>query len=84
MLTVFRMSVDDCLIEYEHLSGQVFGHPRLVNNTGGLVGLLVTKNKYSTTIFENAIKDIIRRRGEAAYHQEDEMPFRTPKGLCKA
>lgn len=83
MLTVFRMSVDDCLIEYEHLCGQVFGHPRLVNQKGGL-GVFVNKNKYSTTIYENAIKDIVRRRGEAAYHQEDEMPFRTPKGLCKA
>lgn len=83
MLTTLRMSVDDCLAEYETLAEQVFGNPRRVHHAGKL-GILVRKNKYATTSLENAIKDVMRRRGEVAHDHDDAMQFRTPKGLCRA
>lgn len=83
MLAILRMSVEDCLTEYENLVGHVLGHPRLVNQSRGL-GVSFARNKYSTTSVEIAIQEVIRRRGEGVYHQEDEMPFGTANGACKA
>lgn len=83
MLTTLRMSVDDCLAEYERLAKDVFGHPRPLHHAGEL-GIFVTKNKYATTNLENAIKDVMRRRGEVDHDHDDAMQFRTPKGLCRA
>lgn len=77
------MSVNDCLEEYKTLAGLVFGHPRLIHHAGRL-GILVTRNKYATTNLETAIKDVIRRRGEANHDHDDAMLFRTHKGLCRA
>lgn len=83
MLTTLRMSVNDCLREYEELAGQVFGHPRPIHHAGQL-GIFVKRNKYATTNLEDAIKDVLRRRGELAHDHDDAMQFRTPKGLCRA
>jgi hypothetical protein len=83
MLTTLRMSVDDCLQEYRTLAGQVFGNPRTIHHAGEL-GVLVHRNKYATTNLENAIKDVLRRRGETADDGADAMQFRIPKGLCRA
>lgn len=83
MLTTLRMSVADCLHEYENLAEQVFGYPRPLHHAGQL-GILFRKNKYSTTRLENAIKDVMRRRGEIAHDHDDAMQFRTPRGLCRA
>lgn len=83
MLVILRMSVDDCLEEYEDISGQVFGHPRPVHQAGNL-GVFFEMNKYSTSNLEYAIKSLLRRRGELANDHDDAMQFRTPKGLCRA
>lgn len=83
MLATLRMSVQDCLEEYKRLAGSVFGHPRHLHQAGQL-GVLVQRNKYATTNLENAIKDVMRRRGEVAHDHDDAMQFRTPKGLCRA
>lgn len=77
------MSVDDCLHEYRTLAGQVFGSPRPIHHAGEL-GVFVHRNKYATTNLENAIKDVLRRRGETAHDHDDAMQFRIPKGLCRA
>lgn len=83
MLATLRMPVQDCLKEYKQLAGAVFGHPRPIHQAGQL-GVLIRKNKYATTNLENAIKDVMRRRGEVAHDHDDAMQFRTPKGLCRA
>jgi hypothetical protein len=77
------MSVDDCLLEYRTLAGQVFGNPRPIHHAGEL-GVFVQRNKYATTNLENAIKDVLRRRGEEGHDHDDAMQFRIPKGLCRA
>lgn len=54
MLQRFRMSVDDCIREYESLGAKVFGSPRLSG-----FGLL--RPKYDEKILETVIQDVTRR-----------------------
>jgi hypothetical protein len=83
MLARLRMPVEDCKSEYQRLAGHIFGKPNLIHQAGKL-GAFTSKDKYSTDRLEEAIKDVIRRRGEEATDQDDAMLFRTPKGLCRA
>ncbi|KAK3369947.1 acyl transferase/acyl hydrolase/lysophospholipase [Podospora didyma] len=83
MLSRLRMPVEDCLVEYENLAGSIFGNPRLFHQAGKF-GAIRKKNKFSTTNLEEAVKDVIRRRGEVANVQDEAMLISTPKGLCRA
>lgn len=83
MLARLRMPVKDCIDEYKRLAGPVFGNPRPFHQVGKR-GVIFRKNKFSTTNLEDAIKDVVRRRGEMANGHDDAMVFRTPKGLCRA
>jgi hypothetical protein len=84
MLTTLRMSVEDCLNEYKKLAAPVFGSSRSFHHAGSAVGFVLTRNKFPTTNLENAIKDVMRRRGELSNDHDDAMQFTTPKGLCRA
>ncbi|KAK0713705.1 acyl transferase/acyl hydrolase/lysophospholipase [Lasiosphaeria miniovina] len=83
MLARLRMPVEDCLDEYKRLAGSIFGSPRWVHKVG-FPGLVINKNKFSTANLEGTIKDVIRRRGEAANVQDEAMLLTTQKGLCRA
>ncbi|KAM7213897.1 hypothetical protein V8F06_010716, partial [Rhypophila decipiens] len=63
MLARLRMPVEDCLAEYNRFGGSVFGKPRTFHQVGKR-GILFTNTKFKTSHLEDAIKDVIRRRGE--------------------
>lgn len=52
MLSRLRMSVDECLQEYETLGGKIFGHPRPLSNKGLLW------HKFDHKKLEKAIKEV--------------------------
>ena len=66
----------------EHLQAKCLGI--LDIHHAGELGVFVQRNKYATTNLENAIKDVLRRRGETAHDHDDAMQFRIHKGLCRA
>lgn len=86
MLARLRMPVEDCLAEYENFGGMVFANPRVFHKAGkrAFIPLLCTKTKFKTSDLEEAIKDVIRRRGDFPNEHDDAMSFTTPKGLCRA
>ncbi|KAK4162953.1 acyl transferase/acyl hydrolase/lysophospholipase [Cladorrhinum sp. PSN259] len=85
MLGRFRMTVDDCISEYEKLAGDVFGHPRTFHQVGSL-GAFIHRHKFSASKLERAIKDVVQRRGETPNNRDDSeaVLFGTPRGLCRA
>jgi hypothetical protein len=84
MLARLRMPVEDCVQEYKKLGGDVFGNPRIFHGAGWQALAKVSKNKFATTSLENAIKDVVDRRGEVSSDGNKTMGFRTAKGLCRA
>ncbi|KAK3684050.1 acyl transferase/acyl hydrolase/lysophospholipase [Podospora appendiculata] len=85
MLSRLRMPVEDCLEEYKRLAGNVFGKPHLIHKVGvlGAIGL-ARQTKFKTEKLEQAIKDVLRRRGERALDSSDMMLFQTQTGLCRS
>lgn len=57
MLQRFRMTVNECMLEYMNLGGQVFGQPRpyIIRNL---------QPKFDANILERVIKEVCKRRGE--------------------
>ena len=58
MLSRFRMSVDDCIKEYETLGAKVFGKPR------PLAKGAILWHKFDYRSLEAAIKDVTQRYSE--------------------
>lgn len=82
MLVRFRMTVRDCLQEYEEMSNLVFGKPRPISQRN--VGF-VTWPKYDAKAMSNAFKEVTRRRGEKLDGSTDTHPphkFETKTGTC--
>ncbi|KAI2608416.1 uncharacterized protein GGS25DRAFT_275112 [Hypoxylon fragiforme] len=81
MLGRFRMTVDDCIHEYETLSGAVFGHSRWIHdmNTVGVY----KRCKYSTQKFHDVITEVIMRRVERGQYDRQNARFNTESGLCR-
>ncbi|OTB16831.1 hypothetical protein K445DRAFT_10388 [Daldinia sp. EC12] len=80
MLGRFRMTVDDCIDEYKHLAGDVFGHPRYLH----YMNSFIPRCKYSTENFEAVIKEVIVRRVEdGVKHNPQNVRFETEPGLCR-
>ncbi|MCJ1342317.1 hypothetical protein MMC31_000499, partial [Peltigera leucophlebia] len=59
MLGRLRMSIDDCIAEYETLGPRVFAHPRLFHLRSPLFW---PRDKYDHRSLEKAIRDVINRR----------------------
>lgn len=59
MLGRLRMSIDDCITEYETLGHKVFAHPRWFHFRSPLFWL---RDKYDHRSLEKAIRDVIDRR----------------------
>jgi len=66
MLSRLRMTVDDCLQEYEALGGKIFGHPRPFSIKG------VLWHKFNHRRLKKAVKQVTSRHfgqsGEHAIH----------------
>ncbi|KAF2281459.1 FabD/lysophospholipase-like protein [Westerdykella ornata] len=78
----FRMTVQDCLYEYERMSNHIFGKPRWVSQRN--IGI-VRWPKYSSKAMERAFTDVTRRRGETPVRgQLTHTPpyFPTIPGTC--
>jgi hypothetical protein len=58
MLGRFRMTVIDCMQEYERLGSQIFANPRPLRM------LLTKQTKYDTEAAEQVFKDVVNRRQE--------------------
>lgn len=59
MLGRLRMSIDDCITEYENLGPKVFAHPRRFHFRSPLFW---PREKYDHRSLEKAIKEVIKRR----------------------
>lgn len=69
MLSRFRMTVDDCIQEYETFAGEVFGKPRAFPQ----IRWYITKRiKFDYRNLEKAISDVIKRRRGVG---EDDFPI---------
>ncbi|KAI1159335.1 acyl transferase/acyl hydrolase/lysophospholipase [Nemania serpens] len=79
LLSRFRMTVDDCLKEYETMAGSVFGHPKLIYSMKfGMGG-----NKFRRASFERAVKEVIERRAERRTEDYSEFLFQTEIDTCR-
>ncbi|KAJ8114816.1 hypothetical protein OPT61_g3396 [Boeremia exigua] len=82
MLCRFRMTVKDCLQEYERMSHTIFGNPRWVSQRNIFI---VPWPKYSAKAMEQAFKEVTERRGERPQTERDVSPpstFKTRHGTC--
>jgi len=85
MLSRLRMTVDDCIFEYENLAGRVFGHPRLFHQTN-LPTFWPNRPKYDAKAFQAVIsgpRGVTNRRGEVCA-DNDRLSFRTGVNTCRA
>ncbi|KAK4224833.1 acyl transferase/acyl hydrolase/lysophospholipase [Podospora fimiseda] len=89
MLSRLRMPVKDCLEEFKRFASVVFAQPRDSLELSYLslitVMRLRLKTKYATSTLENAVKDLVNRRGEEPLDRDTpEMMLKTPRGMCRA
>ncbi|KAI0452792.1 FabD/lysophospholipase-like protein [Xylaria acuta] len=79
LLSRFRMTVEDCLKEYEIMAGLVFGHPKLIYSMKfGMGG-----NKFRRASLERAVKKVIERRAEQRSEDYSEFLFQTEIDTCR-
>jgi hypothetical protein len=81
MLSRFRMTVDDCIWEYENLAGKVFGKARMFHQMF-VPTFWLKRPKYDADELEMVIKGVARRRGEIS-GSNDAATFSTKKELCR-
>ncbi|CAI6335461.1 unnamed protein product [Periconia digitata] len=79
MLGRFRMSVLDCLGEYERMGNRVFGKPRPLSRRDIVGGQWC---RYSTEDMKSVLKDVIARRSERAQRINDTQLPSNPT-MCK-
>ena len=85
MLSRFRMTVKDCLDEYERMSNQIFGNPRMLSQRNTFI---LPWTKYSASAMAKAFQDVTARRcsvaeRDALNSQYRETPkFETNDGTC--
>lgn len=74
MVSRFRMTVDECLLEYKALGSEVFGRPRLLSMKG------ILWNKFNEERLHKAIEDVTSRHCE---NPQVTTRFPSPKDLCR-
>jgi hypothetical protein len=79
MLGRLRMSIEDCIEEYERLAESVFAHPRTVSLGRPIPWL---RDRLSGPGLQNAIEDITRRYSPKCSSLES-FNFSFPPGLCR-
>jgi hypothetical protein len=80
MLGRLRMTVDDCIQEYEQLSGGIFGHAHLFHQTF-LPTAWMKRPKYDTAVLESVIRGVTTRRGEVS--TDNRRTLKTESQLCR-
>lgn len=75
MLSRFRMSVDDCMKEYETLGQEVFGNPR----PPSMKGLLW--HKFDSKILRRVIEDVTSRQAEI--QPNGQVTYPCPRNRCQ-
>jgi hypothetical protein len=80
MLGRFRMTVFDCLAEYEKLGAEVFGKPRLIRQSDHFVG----PHKFNEKKLQKVFEDVTFHYSEDRESSTDgPITFATEPGLCK-
>lgn len=79
MLGRFRMTVSDCILEYDNLTLQMFGKPRLLTRLA-VFGV----EKYNTNNVEKAFREVVRRRCDFVDRQKDSIYFPSRRKLCQS
>lgn len=72
------MTVADCLSEYEHLGGEVFGNPRVIHEMR--LPLISQRTKYDAQKLERVFEDVVTRRQES---MTEKARFETKKYMCQ-
>ena len=80
MLGRFRMSVLDCIEEYQKLGEGVFGHPRLACTLRFGVG---NRSRYKAESLEDVFKDVAARRDEYCQDPVPAIRFPSERGVCQ-
>ncbi|KAI0443750.1 acyl transferase/acyl hydrolase/lysophospholipase [Xylaria telfairii] len=80
LLSRFRMTVEDCLREYETMAGTIFGSPRIVHKMRVPV---MKRNKYDVKHLEQAIQQVIERRAQLRIEDDTEPLFQTEIDTCR-
>lgn len=81
MLGRFRMTVVDCLHEYEQLGKEVFGKPRTLTELNTFV---IRRTKYKAKNLKKVFEDVAARRNELLPDTENcKITFPSRRGLCK-
>ena len=76
MLSRLRMTVEECISEYQSLGEQVFGHPRPLN-IGGFPW-----HKFDYRVLESVIQDVTARYGDKNEF-DDAVPFSSNEAFCR-
>ncbi|KAI1751776.1 acyl transferase/acyl hydrolase/lysophospholipase [Xylaria castorea] len=79
LLSRFRMTVEDCLKEYETMAGTIFAYPRVFHKMNIFMG----RNKYNTKNLEMAIREVIERRVQVRIEDDTEPLFQTDIDTCR-
>jgi hypothetical protein len=80
LLGRFRMTIQDCIEEYEGLGREVFGKPRILCTMRLGVG---NRAKYSASKLEKVFEDVSVRRNEHLSELDRNIHFPSGPGLCK-
>lgn len=80
MLGRFRMTVPDCLHEYENLGREIFGKPRIFTQ---LNFFLPHRTKYKGETLQRVVEDVTARRSELLYDTLRRVTFPSKRGLCR-
>lgn len=80
MLGRFRMTVRDCLHEYESLGGEIFGKPRFFTQLRFMVG---HRTKYNGAKLKTVFENVTARRREGLEEDSVEITFPSGRALCK-
>ena len=79
MLGRLRMTVPDCLAEYETLGAKIFGKPRMLHE---LNFPIINRTKYDAENLRKIFEDVAKRRGERT--SETAMPrFPSKTRTCR-
>jgi hypothetical protein len=79
MLSRLRMTVDDCLTEYETFGETIFGHPRWWSIRGPLP---FPRDKYNAQRIVDAVSDVVGRRNPSS-DNDIVVTLRSAPDLCR-
>ena len=80
MLGRFRMTVADCIHEYENLAEEVFGKPRFFTTLRFAFG---DRTKYSADRLQRVIERVTAGRDERVNGSQRRPKFSYRRDLCK-